>query len=121
MDAFLSFLLNKKKKRKTVSRCLGCKLFIHFIYMYLYVSTCVFYLHTGTKNVIRTMLPVFVFPLYCIVVNGARARISPPSQIGQVDWSHPHVLIFFFSLIIIIIVQHFRDQFMIGLPCLFAH
>lgn len=27
----------------------------------------------------------------------------------------------FFSLIIIIIVQHFRDQFMIGLPCLFAH
>lgn len=25
------------------------------------------------------------------------------------------------TIIIIIIVQHFRDQFMIGLPCLFAH
>lgn len=82
---------------------------------------CILFAHRDQKCYQNNAACLYVFPLYCIVVNGARARISPPSQIGQVDWSHPHVLIFFFSLIIIIIVQHFRDQFMIGLPCLFAH
>lgn len=81
---------------------------------------CILFAHRDQKCYQNNAACLYVFPLYCIVVNGARARISPPSQIGQVDWSHPHVLIFF-SLIIIIIVQHFRDQFMIGLPCLFAH
>lgn len=81
---------------------------------------CILFAHRDQKCYQNNAACLYVFPLYCIVVNGARARISPPSQIGQVDWSHPHVLIFF-SLIIIIIIQHFRDQFMIGLPCLFAH
>lgn len=57
---------------------------------------CILFAHRDQKCYQNNAACLYVFPLYCIVVNGARARISPPSQIGQVDWSHPHVLIFFF-------------------------
>lgn len=99
-------------EKKLYSRCLGCKLFIHFTYMRMYLH--VYLICTqGPKKMLSEMLPVLCLSiiLYIFLENGARARISPPSQTNETDWSHPRV----FTVI------HFRDQYMIGLPRLFAH
>lgn len=52
-------------KKKTVSRCLGCKLFIHFIYMRMYLH--VYLICTqGPKMLSEKCCLSYVFPLYCI-------------------------------------------------------
>lgn len=54
----------------------------------------------------------YVFPLYIILEKGVRGRFTPPPKTNvKWDWSTPHPFT----------VLHFRDQFMIGLPRLFAH
>lgn len=72
-------------KKKTVSRCLGCNLFIHFIYMRMYLH--VYFICTqgpkmlSEKCCLSLCLSII---LYIIVENGAVFLHRPIGQIGRI-------------------------------------
>lgn len=83
-----------KKKNYRGALAVSCLFISHTVHAY--VSTCVSYLHTGTKNVIREMLPVLCLSiiLYIILENGEWTRIRPTSL---TNWSRPHVYCYTFQ------------------------
>lgn len=94
---------------KTVSRCLGCKLFVHFIDICMYQH--VYLICTGTKNVIRKCCLSGVFPRICMLFYRAELELE-----SALTTERPTGIVCSTCLPL-----HFRDCFMIGLPRTFAH